>query len=180
MNFSWITPPCPHRSVPLKPFHWSLLFVSLALSRIVVSPGSAASHFARRTVRSKATTGSACRWPAWRDKKNAGHGQSAATTEARAQAPQHEETCWRALRAEHIIDSARDRSKAGIALVALWHKYAADPMLQRGSWISLSSSLVALTPIEKLDRLRYPGWSAHFLEVHFVQEEATTQDLAHR
>jgi hypothetical protein len=95
------------------------------------------------------------------------------------QAPQHEETCWRALRAEHIIGSARDRSKAGIALVAQRHEHAADPMLQRGSWISLSSSLVALTPIKKLDRLRYPGWSAHFLEVYFVQEEATAQDLAH-
>jgi hypothetical protein len=112
--------------------------------------------------------------------KNARPCASAATTEARAQAPQHEETCWRALRAEHIISSARDRSKAGIALVAQRHEHAADPMLQRGSWISLSSSLVALTPIKKLDRLRYPGWSAHFLEVYFVQEEATAQDVAHR
>ncbi len=59
-------------------------------------------------------------------------GQSAATTEARAQAPQHEETCWRALRAEHIIHSVRVRSKTGMPLVAL-------------------------TPIEKLDRQRYSG-----------------------
>jgi hypothetical protein len=104
---------------------------------------------------------------------------SAATTEARTQAPQHEETCWRALRAEHIIGSARDRSKADIALVAQRHEHATDPMLQRGSWISLSSSLVALTPIKKLDRLRYSGWSVHFQEVHFVEKEAAAQDFAH-